>query len=102
MSRSKTRPFRPSPKFAAAPAAPVTKRVAEPRPAGVLPAEYVPLMLTVEPGRDYALIDSGDGEKLERHGPLVIRRPEGQALWRPALDASLWAKADAAFTGDTD
>ena len=32
---------------------------------------------------DYALLDSGGGEKLERFGPLVLRRPDPQALWRP-------------------
>ncbi len=51
---------------------------------------------------DYALLDSGDGEKLERYGSLLIRRPEGQAIWQPALAASEWQKADAVFTGDTD
>ena len=30
---------------------------------------------------DYALLDSGSGEKLERWGPVVLRRPDPQALW---------------------
>lgn len=34
---------------------------------------------------DYELIDSGDGQKLERFGQWVIARPEPQALWRPSL-----------------
>ena len=32
---------------------------------------------------DYALLDSGAGEKLERLGPVVLRRPDPQALWSP-------------------
>ncbi|MFZ1774362.1 MAG: class I SAM-dependent rRNA methyltransferase [Rhizobiaceae bacterium] len=74
----------------------------EPRRSGELPAERLPLILEVEPGSDYALIDSGDGQKLEQYGPYRIVRPEGQALWRPALPAREWAAADAIFTGDTD
>jgi 23S rRNA (cytosine1962-C5)-methyltransferase len=46
---------------------------------------------------DYALLDSGDGRKLERFGRFTIERPESQALWRPALDAGRWLRADAAF-----
>jgi len=72
------------------------------RPAGELPAERLPVILEVLPDKDYALLDSGDGEKLEQYGPYVIRRPEGQAIWRPALPAAEWARADAVFTGDTD
>lgn len=34
---------------------------------------------------DYELIDSGDGQKLERFGQWIIARPEPQALWRPTL-----------------
>jgi len=69
---------------------------------GPLPAETLPLILEVEPGADYALLDSGNGRKLEQYGPYVIERPEGQAIWQPALSPSEWAKADAVFTGDTD
>ena len=54
------------------------------------------------PTDDYAVLDSGNGEKLERYGPLIIRRPEGQAIWSPQLDPAAWSKADAEFTGDTD
>ncbi len=79
-------------------------RVAAPvrRREGALPAETLPVVLTVEPNADYALVDSGNGRKLERYGPYLIDRPEGQALWQPALAEKDWAKADAVFTGDTD
>ena len=45
----------------------------------------------------YELLDSGDGRKLERFGRYVLARPCSQALWRPALDASAWQRADASF-----
>jgi len=31
--------------------------------------------------KDYELIDSGNGEKLERFGKYTLRRPEPQAVW---------------------
>jgi len=72
------------------------------RRSGALPAERLPLILEVAPNADYALLDSGAGEKLEQYGPYRIVRPEGQAIWQRALPESEWAKADAVFTGDTD
>jgi 23S rRNA (cytosine1962-C5)-methyltransferase len=45
---------------------------------------------------DYALIDSGDGRKLERYGRFTVVRPEPQCLWRPK-SPELWDKADASF-----
>jgi 23S rRNA (cytosine1962-C5)-methyltransferase len=83
-------------------AAPVARRLPIPRRAGALPAEKLPLILEVQPNADYALLDSGDGEKLEQYGPYRIVRPEGQAIWRPALPERDWLSADAIFTGDTD
>jgi len=67
-----------------------------------LPAERLPVVLEVLPSDNYTLIDSGDGQKLEQYGPYRIVRPEGQAIWRPALGEAEWRKADAIFTGDTD
>jgi len=72
------------------------------RRTGALPAERVPLVLEVLPDQDYALLDSGDGLKLEQYGGYRIVRPEGQALWQPALPRKEWDRADAVFTGDTD
>jgi 23S rRNA (cytosine1962-C5)-methyltransferase len=69
---------------------------------GIMPQERLPLILETKPTADYALIDSGNGRKLEQYGPYRIERPEGQAIWLPALPATEWAKADAVFTGNTD
>ena len=35
--------------------------------------------------KDYALLDSGDGLKLERFGKYVFVRPESQAMWKRSL-----------------
>jgi 23S rRNA (cytosine1962-C5)-methyltransferase len=52
------------------------------------------------PFRDYALLDSGTGEKLERFGEIVVRRPDPQALWPRALDTESWRTADLTFVRD--
>ena len=46
--------------------------------------------------KDYALLDSGDGLKLERFGKYVFVRPEAQAMWKRSLDSE-WRNADAVF-----
>ncbi len=40
----------------------------------------------------YQLIDSGDYEKLERFGSVVLARPEPQAIWPKALGDDEWTK----------
>ena len=48
--------------------------------------------------KDYALLDSGDGLKLERFGNYIFVRPESQAMWRRSLDANAeWKQAHAVF-----
>ena len=47
--------------------------------------------------RDYELLDSGDGLKLERFGKYVFERPESQAMWSRALPESEWRNAHAVF-----
>ncbi len=46
---------------------------------------------------DYLLLDSGDGEKLERFGERVLRRPSKFAIWRRRLPIKAWDEADADF-----
>ena len=50
----------------------------------------------------YALIDSGNGRKLEQFGPFLISRPSAQAVWHPQLNESEWRKADAVFTRESE
>ncbi len=72
------------------------------RRTGARPQENLPLILETLPTKDYALLDSGNGRKLEQYGPYRIDRPEGQAIWLPALGKTEWAKADAIFSGNTE
>jgi 23S rRNA (cytosine1962-C5)-methyltransferase len=47
--------------------------------------------------QDYALLDSGDGFKLEQFGPFRLVRPEAEAVWRQTLPPAEWKKADALY-----
>ena len=40
--------------------------------------------------KDYELLDSGCGEKLERFGAFVLARPEPKALWDKSLPQAEW------------
>jgi 23S rRNA (cytosine1962-C5)-methyltransferase len=51
---------------------------------------------------DYALIDSGAGEKLERFGKIRLCRPDPQALWSRRLSDAEWARADLTFVRESD
>ena len=51
--------------------------------------------------KQYALIDSGDQNKLERFGEYLIVRPCSQAIWRPKLSGEEWKKADVVFTRES-
>ncbi|MBU6319128.1 MAG: class I SAM-dependent methyltransferase [Alphaproteobacteria bacterium] len=53
-------------------------------------------LLISDDWRDYELIDSGDGRKLERYGVQRLNRPDPQALWRPQAPVESWT-ADAVF-----
>ena len=44
--------------------------------------------------KDYEVLDTGDGEKLERWGSVILSRPDPQAIW-PKQSPSEWAKAHA-------
>jgi 23S rRNA (cytosine1962-C5)-methyltransferase len=53
--------------------------------------------LTPTNWRDYSLLDSGDGLRLERFGAYTLVRPDPEVLWRKRLPATEWDKADATF-----
>jgi len=63
--------------------------------------EACPLILENQPNADYALLDSGNGLKLERYGRITLVRPEAQAFWQPQRPKADWQNVDAIFTGDT-
>lgn len=52
-------------------------------------------LLTSPDWQDYELLDTGNGQALERLGPYTLIRPEPQAIWSPALPRSSWDAADA-------
>jgi 23S rRNA (cytosine1962-C5)-methyltransferase len=47
--------------------------------------------------KDYALLDSGDGRKLEQFGGYTLIRPEPRAVWKPAASPQGWEQAGAEF-----
>ena len=55
--------------------------------------------IIAEPWSDWGLIDCGNGQKLERYGPVTVARPEPQAMWAPARDD--W-DPDATFVPGSD
>lgn len=59
-------------------------------------------VLPIVPFADHALLDSGNAEKLERFGGVVLRRPDPQALWSPRLAADAWRRADLTFVRESD
>jgi 23S rRNA (cytosine1962-C5)-methyltransferase len=54
-------------------------------------------MLIADDWKDYELIDTGNGERLERWGEFILRRPDPQVIWPPKEDARFWDKADARY-----
>ncbi|MEI6528121.1 MAG: class I SAM-dependent methyltransferase [bacterium] len=60
------------------------------------------ITLITKPSKDYELIDSGDGEKLERYGAYVLRRPDPQALWKKSLTDAEWKAANYSFIREGD
>lgn len=58
------------------------------------------LLETTKEEKDYELLDSGDGEKLERYGGVVLSRPDPQALWQKRLDQE-WRETHASFLRDS-
>ncbi|RTE11066.1 class I SAM-dependent methyltransferase [Paenibacillus whitsoniae] len=46
---------------------------------------------------DYELLDTGAGEKLERWGTIVLRRPDPQIIWPLERETQAWRQADAHY-----
>lgn len=54
---------------------------------------------------DYALLDSGNGYRLERFGDKIVARPESVAIWRSQKNHTKWqfdARADLKTQGKVD
>ena len=53
-------------------------------------------MWVSEHWKDYELLDCSGGEKLERWGKYLLRRPDPQAIWQTPKDRE-WDRADAVY-----
>lgn len=60
-----------------------------------------PVLLSADDWKDYALLDSGHGRKLEKFGSQVVNRPDPQAFWAPKDPVESW-QADATFSASGD
>ena len=49
--------------------------------------------------RDYELLDTGEGMKLERWGQYTIARPDPRIIWKKG-DSEMWKNADAVFENE--
>lgn len=54
-------------------------------------------MFAAQDWKEYELIDTGGGEKLERWGEIVLRRPDPQIIWPLPKETEAWRKADAHY-----
>ena len=55
------------------------------------------MILKITKEKDYELIDSGNGEKLERYGEYIFNRPDPEALWNKNLSKEVWEQAHFKF-----
>ena len=49
-------------------------------------------MFMADGWKDYELIDTGDGERLERWGKYILRRPDPQVIWPAKENAEVWER----------
>ena len=54
-------------------------------------------MRIAENWKDYKIIDTSSGDKLERWGGKVLVRPDPQIIWKSPKRSDLWTKADGIY-----
>ncbi|MDR0915823.1 MAG: class I SAM-dependent methyltransferase [Oscillospiraceae bacterium] len=54
-------------------------------------------MIISDRWRDYALLDTSRGERLERWGKYILARPDPQVIWDTARTRAEWRKPDARY-----
>lgn len=47
--------------------------------------------------KDYAVLDCGGGEKIERWGNQILQRPDPQAIWPRDKDCKIWNRPNAIY-----
>ncbi|MBR4295924.1 MAG: class I SAM-dependent methyltransferase [Clostridia bacterium] len=55
-----------------------------------------------EKWKDYELLDTSDGERLERWGKYILVRPDPQIIWKGAAAHPAWKKADGVYRRSRD
>ena len=58
-------------------------------------------MWKAEHWKDYEVLDTSDGEKLERWGKYILVRPDPQVIWNTAKKDPRWRKFDARYARST-
>lgn len=59
-------------------------------------------ILVPQASKQYQLLDTGNGLKVERFGSNVIIRPDSNCVWRPKLEDSTWTNIDAQLVKGAD
>lgn len=54
-------------------------------------------MFTSDKWKEYELIDTSDGERLERWGKYILVRPDPQVIWKAEKKSPLWQRADGIY-----
>lgn len=54
-------------------------------------------MWIAENWKDYQVLDCGDGEKIERWGSQLLRRPDPQAIWHKQAHCGEWKMPNATY-----
>ncbi len=54
-------------------------------------------MRVAENWKDYELLDTGDGERLERWGDIILIRPDPQVIWKTPKKDPRWKNAHARY-----
>lgn len=47
--------------------------------------------------KDYELLDTSDGEKLERWGNYILQRPDPQVIWKDCKQSEIWKRANGIY-----
>jgi len=54
-------------------------------------------MYIADKWKDYELLDTSDGERLERWGEYILIRPDPQVIWKGKREHKLWSKANGIY-----
>ena len=55
-------------------------------------------MLTADNWKEYELLDASDGERLERWGKYILRRPDPQIIWKNSKKSLEWSREDGVYS----